>query len=397
MKAAAIFPVGTSTGGAPDAIRLILETESALDVYLLPGKPGDPGTADPKLSIQQIRNEISHPGVNWIICEAVEPFDVSETYGQIRERIARIADHDYERVYVGITGGSNPMIASLFQLAMTYLRAQVVPLYVQGQGAVWQRNFVASDIRDRVTAEEALRTARSGQIRVAARLGEPLPPVNPWKFLRDSLSALSYWDDFDYSQASQGLEHAARKSRDYSSDELLAPVADTVARIAANAARITDFTKQIRDVQNFDPVATAPEWAQRVDEVGILLVADALANANRRIVEGRYTDSVLRSYRAAECATQMRLLARGIHPARDELAFRAGLQRLESEGQFDSAPIEKSIRALADFRNHTYLEHGYRRVQKGQSEQCLTWALDICETLLGPAIRQKWRQFEMRF
>lgn len=417
MKAAAIFPVGTSIGGCPDAIKHILKTESVLDVYLLAGTQAAADAADPQRFVEQIRNEISLPGVSRVACETVEAFNLSETYSDIRGYIAQIAALDYERVYVGITGGTNPMNASLFQAAMAYLRLEVVPMYVQAHGAIQVQNFVASDIRDRVAAEEALAAARSGQIRVASRLGERLPAVGVWKFLRESLNALSDWDDFDYQQASQTLRHQARQYGVYSGDQLLGPLVDTVARISANATRMSDFTRQIRDEQNFDSVATLPEWPRRVAEIGALLVADTLANANRRMVERRYTDSVLRSYRAAECATQMRLLAIRVHPARPnacpteyrryvppeapreggKLAFGKGLEFLRSAGQLEPAPPKESVRGLQDVRNHTYLEHGYVRVQQPQAQSCFTWALEICQALLGPDIRQKWLEFEMRF
>lgn len=77
-----------------------------------------------------------------------------------------------------------------------------------------------------------------------------------------------------------------------------------------------EFAGVILDQQNFSAKAVNAHWAETVSDSGLLLAADALANAQRRIVEGRFTDSVLRSYRAAECATQMRLLAIGIHPAK---------------------------------------------------------------------------------
>jgi hypothetical protein len=148
----------------------------------------------------------------------------------------------------------------------------------------------------------------------------------------------------------------------------------------------------------------------------MLLVADALANAQRRILEGRFTDSVLRSYRAAECATQMRLLAIGIHPARPdacqtahdqylpanstgggEMAFKAGLQFLQSVGKLDFARIEDHVMKLGSTRNHTYLEHGYERVQSNQAQRCFEWSLSICRHLLGQEISQVWQRFEMRF
>lgn len=416
MRVGAIFPVGTSIGGCPDAITEILKEESSLEVHLLYGNRGAPDAADPMDVAEQIKESIRDQRVTWAGRQAVEPFDMSDTYTQVRAFVAGIAERDYDRVYVGITGATNPVVTSLFQTAMAYLSCHVIPVYVQARGAVRVQHFVASDVRDRVSAEDALATARSGQVRVAARLAERLPPGGQWKFLRSSLTALADWDDFDYSQAKQTLEHQARKSGEYARDPLLACLADTVARLAAEAGQMSAFAKRVRDQQDFDVTATNAGWAQRVSETGMLLVADALANAQRRIVEGRFTDSVLRSYRAAECATQMRLFAIGIHPSRPsacqtayerylpanapgggELAFRAGLQFLEAAGQLCLAPVEEHVRNLGNTRNHTYLEHGYDRVQPGQAERCFEWSLAICGHLLGPDISRIWQRFEMRF
>jgi len=199
---------------------------------------------------------------------------MSETYTQVRVFVASIAARNYDRVYVGITGATNPVVTSLFQTAMAYLSCHVIPVYVQARGAVRVQHVVASDVRDRVSAEDALATARSGQVRVAARLAERLPSDGQWKFLRSSLTALADWDDFDYSQARQTLEHQARKSGAFTQDSLLAYLADTVARLAAYACQMSDFAKKIRDQQDFDATATSAGWAQRVSETGTLLVAD---------------------------------------------------------------------------------------------------------------------------
>ncbi len=345
----------------------------------------------------------------------MEAFNISEAYAQVRAFVTGISERNYDRVYVGITGATNPLVASLFQTAMAYLSCQVIPIYVQARGAVRVQLFLASDVRDRVNAEEALATARSGQIRVAARLAERLPPEGPWRFLRGALTALSFWDDFDYDQAST-LEQQALKSAEYARQPLLASVADTVTRLARVGGQMRGFTKEIRDQQNFCAAVTSEGWTARVLQSGLSLVADALANAHRRIVEGRFTDAVLRSYRAAECATHMRLLAVGIHPAKvdadpsvyerhraagapeaEELAFIAGLQFLASAGQLDLAPIWEHVRKLGSVRNHTYLEHGYQRVQSGQAQRCFELSLAICQHLAGPDIDKKWQEFEMRF
>ena len=415
MKVAALFPVGTSVGGCPDSIAEILKEETTLDVHLLYGNHGAPDAADPHDFAVQIRESIRDARVTWAPFQAVEAYDMSVTHAQVRAFVAGLSERNYERVYVGITGGSNPMVASLFQTSMAYLPCQVIPIYVQARGTARVRHFLASDVRDRATAEEALSAARSGQIRVAARLADRLPPEGPWKFLRNSLTALPYWDDFDYKQA-QTLVHQARKSAEYAREPLLSAVADTVARLAGVAAPMSAFAKEIRDVQNFAANVTSDGWAERLSRCGLSLVADVLANAQRRIVEGRFTDSVLRSYRAAECATQMRLLAIRIHPAKvdadpcacdqlraagapeaKELAFVAGLRFLAAAGQLDLTPIEELVRSLCGARNHTYLEHGYDRVQLAQAERCFELSMEICRYLTGADIDQAWREFQMRF
>jgi hypothetical protein len=416
MRVAALFPIGTSDGGCPVAIAEILKNEPSLEVYILYGKRAAPDAVDPKDVVERIQESIRDQRVTWAGCQPVEPFDLSDAYTQVRTFVAGISQRNYDRVYVGITGATNPVVTSLFQTAMAYLSCQVLPIYVQARGTASVQHFLASDVRDRVTAEEALATARSGQIRVAARLSERLPSDGPWKFLRSSLSALAYWDDFDYSQARQTLEHQARKAGECSRNPLLASVADTVARIATTAGQMSAFAKEVCGLPNFGATTTSEGWTERVSGTGLLLVADALANAQRRIVEGRFTDSVLRSYRAAECATQMRLLAIGIHPSRPDacqiayeryratdapagggMAFRAGLEFLESARQLDFTPIKEHVRNLGNTRNHTYLEHGYDRVQPGQAQRCFEWSLSICQHLLGPEISQTWQRFEMRF
>ncbi|MBV8845016.1 MAG: hypothetical protein JO307_19595 [Bryobacterales bacterium] len=397
MRVAAIFPVGTSVGGCPDALSAILTTESAVDVYLVHGDRGAPDAVHPKDSVDQIRKSIDDPRINWAGCRELDPFDFLRTYEQIRAFIGEIAGKEYDRVYVGITGGTNPMSASLFQTAMAYLPTQVMPMYVKAKDGVWEKNFIASEIRDRATAEEVLATARSGQIRIAAGLAEHLPSnAAPWKFLRTSITALSQWDDFDYDQAGHALAHQACKSSEYAENSLLAPLAETVGRISKSAARISALVKEIRDEQNFESISHSQGWTQRVLESGALVVADALANANRRIIEHRFTDSVLRCYRAAECATQMRLLAIGIHPATDRIDFNCGLQRLQLEDAFDLKPIEGAVRNLASTRNKTYLEHGYVRVQQNDAHRCFQWSLVICAALLNTP-NQRWRDFDMLF
>ena len=76
------------------------------------------------------------------------------------------------------------------------------------------------------------------------------------------------------------------------------------------------------------------------------------------------------------------------------MAFRAGLEFLESARQLDFSPIKEHVRNFGNTRNH---EHGYDRVQPGQAQRCFEWSLSICQHPLGPEISQTWQHFEMRF
>jgi hypothetical protein len=437
MKLAAIFPVGTSVGGAPDAIREILSQAPELDVYLLYGEPGRPPGEratpypTPQEAAEEIRRQVPDPRVVWGQSRMVPSFEFPATYEEFRKFIREIGGK-YDRIYVGVTGGTNPMVASLFQASMAYLKGEVVPIYVQAKDSTWQKNFIASEIRDRVMAEEALAMARAGQIRAAADMAQRhLPSAKQWEFVSQSLIALAQWDDFDYCpQAAEILERQANACGAHGDDELRGPLAGTVARIAPCARRISEFSKQLRALNNFSAAASAPGWPQRVEECGTLLVADALANAKRRSFEGRPTDSVLRAYRAAECATQMRLFKLGIHPSKPsvhppsyqryvlpflqtsstnfrgnnqevrennwQVTFKLGIELLEFAGELDSAPLQEAMSALR-LRNTSYLEHGYVRVSPRQAENCFARSLEICRCLLGPAIDERWREFEMRF
>ena len=405
MKTAAIFTVGTSVGGTPEAITEVLKQEPqhrVLNIYLLHGQKGD-DNKNPREFVQEIKSHFADCHLQWHPDREIPSFDFKRTWEEMRAIISEIDKKDYDRVYVGITGGTNPMVASLFQAAMTYLNTQVVPVYSQSFKTDWRANFVASDIRDQAKAEEVLATARSGQIRVAARLAEYLPKDHPrWGFIRKAVAALASWDDFDYDNAEHDLIQLARPEKQaHAKNELLAPLARTVARLAVVVKDIKDFTKQIRDVSSFPKAASSADFADRVRNTGTLLVADTLANAQRRLTEGRYTDAVLRSYRAAECASQMCLFSIGIHPERPDaaiyeklcgqrpkgndssLSFWAGLNFFENAKKI-SRPEEicKSLKNLSQMRNKSYLEHGYVRINEEQAKRSYEDSQKVCTYLV---------------
>jgi hypothetical protein len=410
MKFAAVFTVGTSTGGAPAAISEVLNQmnqlpeDHTLHVYLLHGEKGN-DDKDPKKFAEEIKSQLTDSQIQWQPIRQVPSFDFERTWPLMRKIISEIAEASYDYVYVGITGGTNPMVASLFHAAMTYLDTRVVPVYTQSQKTDWCATFVASEIRDRTKAEEVLKTARSGQLQVASRLAEHLPDNRPeWGFVRKAVSALASWDDFDYGSASNLSQLARKPEACKPTNEMLAPLAETVARLASLVKSMNDFIGAIRDPRRFSSNFADPKFLDEIQNTGVLLVADALANAQRRLTEGRYTDAVLRSYRAAECASQMCLFSIGVHPSRPDpdppsggqpsgeglqektspLSFWAGLKRFEDAKNL-SRPEEicNSLKKLSEMRNRSYLEHGYVRINQKQAKRCYADSQKICAYLLG--------------
>ncbi len=417
MKIAALFPIGQTEGGCIAAIQEILTREEPgelLQVYLLHGilalgqSPPDPSDVAKHISSVDFGSRVSFQ-----LLAPIDTFDLSAAYPTARATVRSIASERYDRVYVGITGGANPLVASIFHTAMAYLGTEVVPIYAQGKGLETQRTFVAPDIRLAMLTEEAVGMARSGQMRVAAQLAARLPETGEWLFARSCLAALAAWDDFDYARARDTLRRQLRHCAAYEAHPLLSRLADTAARLAAVADRLVNVTAEFRNLQNFEKLASASDWPSKVRECGGLLVADALANASRRLEEGRYTDSVLRSYRAAECATQLRLYEIGIHPAKPAafaaafariggivdgdkaLGFRAGLDLLKDIGAIACDCIMKNVQDLGQARNSTYLEHGYVRIEKNQAERSLQHAMTVCRHLLGEDTIANWPDLNM--
>lgn len=399
---AAVFPIGQTAGGCVAAINDILVRESSLEVYLVHGilEPGQspPNPADVALEISQSFDS----RIRFASVRPMPTFEISAAYPVAREILRGINQQRYLRVYVGITGGANPLIASLFHAALAYLDTEVIPVYAQGKGPETQRVFFADDLRLEVLEEKALALARNGQTRTAAALTAPFPNHLPWKFVSEALRAIACWDDFDYKTAQSVLRNSQRHVDPFQNDAVRAPLAHTVSRLTQVASRLTEFVKVAANPGDFARSTLAPG---RMREAGILLVADALHNAQRRLDEGRFTDCVLRSYRSAECATQVRLLLLGVHPSKpaatpqtlsrlrlpekfdrdSPLGFWTGLNLLFCNDSSVTHPSDRNLKHLQDIRNRTFLEHGYQRVTREQAQQCLNHARTICGSLLTSA------------
>ncbi|MEJ5186236.1 MAG: TIGR02710 family CRISPR-associated CARF protein [Candidatus Geothermincolales bacterium] len=146
-----------------------------------------------------------------------------------------------------------------------------------------------------------------------------------------------------------------------------------------------------------------------------LLMADLLANSDRRAEEGRYDDAVARLYRACEMAAQKALLEKGHNPsdldldalppmAREEIcapspgeskskvAMDETLRLLKALGD-DRADLyleNKRLRDLLTARNNSILAHGIEPVGREKQEALREEVLSLCNSF-SPNLEQNLR------
>ena len=413
-KTAAIFSLGNTHGACRFAIDWILARELApLDVYVLFGEPasGQSGatpidalhllTADPELAAR----------VHWAEQWATQAFSIDRVYSRAVEMMRKIASVGYPRVYVGITGGSNTMVAAVFHAAMNELSGEVIPIYVQGKpGENSQTSIEVSEgtrTRESVAIRQVLRHLAESRVSVAGAIAGELPESGKAGFVRRALRALTAWDRFEYGSAEEFVA-LLPQAEVLVHDRSLRALAGIVVAFARNGPRVARLEEMYRDPKVFYECRRANPKAveNQVAASGWMLPADALANARRRIAEGLFADSVMRSYRAAEIAIQSRLFLAGVHPSAldwtqppltlhadawtgqfgslpKSVSFEQALHLVDSVCQTSLAESTPERKTLQLARNHCCLEHGYNRSTLASAERALEQSKTLCASALG--------------
>lgn len=407
-RVAAIFTLGSTVGGCEFALRSIRrEFGDACDLYFLYGKPFE-GQREPTpvTALAELRRMAEFEGMRWMETVNTDGASIDHSYKDAVKLIRKVNEGGYSRVYVGVTGGTNAMVAALFHAAMSELRGDVVPLYVQGRENVSIGIFHAAGTRERIVVDRALELFATGQIGAAVVVARQLGSGGVAGFVRESLEALAKWDGFDYQQAAPLLQGLSARAEGFGVLPHLSGLAEVVRRLGERAGKVADLEAAYLRVEKFAEEYTRRGLGQRVREYGHYLPADALANARRRLVEASGAEAVLRSYRAVEIAVQARLFALGVHPSRldweaeplmkhrenwekkhgpppAEVSFERGVRLLEMMSGEDFDDGVKDRRYLQNIRNHSYLEHGYVRVKVETGQECLARAERLCESILG--------------
>ncbi len=249
---------------------------------------------------------------------------------------------------------------------------------------------------------EVLALLHQARYREARLPAKRLPELGRGGFVKKAAEALYLWDEFDYEAAFQVLARLNEPAKTLRDDERVSALAALIGRLVEPGKQIGELVRPLRQLQQNS--AKLKETEQRHFP---LLVADALENAHRRFFEERYTDSVLRSYRAVEVAIQSQLLGYGVNPWHPdwqtvpeetktrvlELLAAAALPRdlalftgsvvLQALGRSFLEEWGKRQKDLQVTRNSCYLEHGYHRLGRDDAQRLLGYAEVMCTELLA--------------
>lgn len=409
-EVAAVFSVGTTAGGCEFALRWILnERQDHPEIYFFYGEAERGQNSAPLSAVHSLLSNSEFANLPRGEQQATHAFSLDRAYADAVELVRKIESRGYRRVYLGITGGTNPMVAAVFHAALAELTGEVIPVYVQGsQGPGGQPQSIevvtGARSREAIHVERALALCRRGQLVAAKGSVESLAEQGRSGFLRRAVVALTRWDNFEYA-AVEDIRRLAERAGDFADDPVLDKLAGTVQRYAKLGRHLADMEAIFSRPEEFHKARTRRSWPDEVRNRAVWLPIDALANSWRRLQEGRATDAVMRAYRAGEIAVHCRLFAVGVHPSAlawaelplasvaeawrrergalpDVVAFEEALELLSHLSGEDFSDIEEERRHLQSCRNSSYLEHGYQRVTEAAGEHVLRRANHLVERIL---------------
>jgi CRISPR-associated protein (TIGR02710 family) len=397
LKSALVASVGTS----PEPVLAGLNAaraDGATAVFLVYGRAHPRQQPDPFSTASQVRQTAEERGISVSIYELPAPEDLDSSIDTFRSVFREVAALGVERVIVDFTGGTKVMSAALLLAALGHLSSfEVVPQYVGGEqrnahGRVEGQTTVkrATRVPPQELARQVIECLRDGHYSYAEAFAQGLPDAGRHRFLKKATTLLYLWDDFQYEQAlvlATGLHETCATLAD---DATYCRLADTVARLRRAGGHIKATLDRLVSLQN-NPLAKAPH----PQPVWAYLALDALENARRRFAESRFTDCVLRAYRAVEVATQFAIIGLGINPWHPKweklnrellssylnviglsqpprvLSLFHSISLIECLASHFEEQVKDDLKSIMNLRNFSYLEHGYNAVNKEDAATAL--------------------------
>lgn len=388
-----------SVGTTPDPIVKALLTareEGVLVLFLVYGH-ALPGQEPTPFSIANtVCQKGRELGITTRVFELDEPENLDRSLELFRRVMAEASALGAGRILLDFTGGTKVMGASMVHVALSQQwGTDIVFQYVGGARNEYGRvkEMVVQRTQQTLVQErtsQVLDCARQQEYARALYISEGLPKQGKAGFLKKAMLILWHWDNFRYEEAFPLLQECVSQAKVLADDARYSTLADTIIRLYRVAGRIGLALKVLNELQQGGqpslPVETAEGW--------LYILGDTIANARRRV---NYSpiDSVLRSYRAIEVATQFGLVSLGINPWQpdwDSVAESKLLSYLDDIGaqrlpqklnlwngirllETLTSPFDQDSKAgindVMSARNYSYLEHGYSEVSRETAQKIL--------------------------
>ncbi|MDI6890223.1 MAG: TIGR02710 family CRISPR-associated CARF protein [Thermodesulfovibrionales bacterium] len=412
MEAGLIITVGTT---AEPLVKAIEEAanENITFIYLLYGRPFPDQTPNPFDIANEVKKKACSLNLNVRTFEIQDPEDFGSCLSTTSHAINQINENGIRRLVVNFTGGTKPMSAALTHgVLIEPVDAEVVLDYTGGiarngagrvtRGAMRVKRH--HETRIEKIARDALNLLKYCQYSQAFSITRSLPDSGRFGFLKRAIEALDLWDNFHYQESSELLKKLRPQTDVLTDVPLPKDILEVIKKLIQSSFSISNATNALSRIQNGDEIKKALKGISK--EELFLVPADALENAGRRFLEKRYTDAVLRAYRAIESAVQIKLISVDINPwdfdierigeekrqqfsaltenntLTSKLTISSGLNLLKVFNKGISEELENTLKEIQATRNNSYLEHGYHKVNREQAERIMENAVRLVGNIL---------------
>ena len=381
-----------------------LEEGDEVELVFLYGKPFESQTRagkSPLDALEKVRGKAGELGLAYHVYQVDDPNSMDSAYRAARRALEeRIREFRPDKVVVNFTGGTKPIVGGVIIATLdAAFEKELEYVYVAGRRGAAPEEMrverISSPLIDFLLERAYGLAERHAYSQARAVLGTVEAESGRAWFLKRALEALYLWDEFRYGEAAPILEELKAAARGV---EYYRELADTVERLAGVARLLGEFVEDFRRLKSEE--FTRKYYGRIAGRISkaFLLPLDTLENASRRIVEERYSDAVLRSYRAVEQAAQLAVLSKGVNPWATSNSYSGADPRLLAKARgHDNLDLfrivgllgevyglclpEKELRSLAQMRNHSVLEHGYQSPGRENAEKAVGYAWNLVAEL----------------
>jgi CRISPR-associated protein (TIGR02710 family) len=413
VRIAVVFSVGTTAEPIVHSIKDIAScTAAPMDLYLVYGQALSGQKGSRPIDVARCAEDAApHGRTNIILKEIDDPQDLDRCVHVFEKVFSQITESQATETIVNITGGTKAMAGALTMVAVQKTPVNLVFEYVGGLRTDESGRVNGEMIRKtfkNTAMTQFLKTIKSLLIDCnyarALAIAGLLPESAFAGFLKRSIESLVLWDNFQYKAALSKLPGASgiallKEDKTFS---FLASAMDKLRKCEVMKMVVAELMK-LENKQG-DII----QFTRKFPKDAVLLVADTLENAHRRLTEKKYVDAVMRSYRSMEICTQLCLLLKwGINPWQAQgdritnldkylkkinrtslpadLALNNSFELIAHLGQPFIKEVIDNYTHVRNARNHCFLEHGYREITRERAEECVKYAENVCNQILGRA------------